>query len=127
MRLWLDHPAVARIPCDDCKKYVYDMETGERQTYQWGSPDNVVDQIRPGKPPCQCGWVCPKGSPNQERRHVLTKRNHRLFDAFLQHKFTGQTPSDALQRWLFTKLGQLYSRWERDQLAATLAALFSGR
>jgi hypothetical protein len=125
VRLRLDHPVVAAIACEDCKKWVYDMKTGKVQTYQCGSPDNVKPTPRPGPPPCEIGWKCPKGSPERERLCQLTLRNMRMWDTFLEKRANRLPTLDALQVGIFTKLEILLSARERQQVAENLSVMIA--
>ena len=117
MRLLLHHPALARVRCSDCAKYVYD-EHWKRETFEAGSVDNILPVLRHGPTPCQSGVECPKGSPEQEHEHLLSRRNDRMLAVYLESKATGhRRPADKLRRWAFSFLDSIYSDWERQDLA----------
>ena len=95
MRLWLFHPFLAGLACEDCQRWIYDFETGEKQTYKSG-PNRVEIQRTWPKgtgPPCK---TCPKGSPAEEHEHILSLKNWRTLMIYQQVRATsGHCLNDA--------------------------------
>lgn len=78
----LVHPGTASIKCSDCAKYVYNLKTGERESYDAG--DEMLPILRGDNPtPCDS---CPKGSPENEERLKLHWRNRRAMDFYQRMK-----------------------------------------
>ena len=66
MRLLLFHPGAARIDCEECQQFVFNLDTGEKETYRSGPTREQLPLVRgPGVPtPCN---KCPKESPEKAR------------------------------------------------------------
>lgn len=80
-----EHPQVAAIDCEDCKKWAYDLKTGKRRLYG----DEPIP-IR--APPCATDdKVCPKGKPGHSD---LTPENTEIVRLYLFCKSIGQWPED---------------------------------
>lgn len=74
LRLRFEHPKLAALSCSECQKWVYEIPSGEPQTYEISNGE--FKQIeRRGSPPCH---LCPKESPEHEHLYELSDRNHRL-------------------------------------------------
>ena len=68
-----NHPRLASLSCDDCKKYATKIPDGEIETYEIDGRQEPVPRA-PGVPtPCD---KCPKGSPEEEHLHVLADQNY---------------------------------------------------
>ena len=82
------HPALAAIACKDCQRQMHNLETGEPETYRSGPTREEVPKLWPRGtgPPCK---TCPKGSPAEERDHVLTAKNWRTLKIYQQVRATG--------------------------------------
>lgn len=119
-----EHPGVASVSCADCKAFVYDLKTGKRERYECGS-EGEKDLTRTGPPPCELGWVCPKGSPEHEHEHVLNWRNRRMVDAYLEHRAAGPPNGDTgdmARRQAFVIVARWYEEMNRQFDAAEIAA-----
>ena len=88
MRLWLFHPALAAIACEDCQKWMYDFETGERETYRAGPSREEKLKTWPRGTGPQCA-TCPKESPAKEREHMLSAKNWRTLMIYQEVRATG--------------------------------------
>lgn len=78
----LVHPGAASIDCGDCAKYVYNLKTGERETYDAG--DEVLPILRgDNETPCDS---CPKKSPENGEKLKLHWRNRRALDFYQRMK-----------------------------------------
>jgi hypothetical protein len=76
------HPGAASIECTDCAKYVYNLQTGEREMYDAG--DELLPILRGDNPtPCSS---CPKGSPENGEKLKLHWRNRRALDFYQRMK-----------------------------------------
>ena len=83
----LVHPGAASIDCGECAKYVYNLKTGERETYDAG--DEMLPILRgDGETPCDS---CPKKSP-EEGEQLKQSQGGRLLPA---HE--GDAQSDHVQ------------------------------
>jgi hypothetical protein len=90
------HPEVAGRSCDDCKKHIYNEETGVRQEWPKGS-GKPMPRPKGTFPPCGYGATkCPKGSP--EAGKEWTAENRLAYQYHLECKATGQFPDDAVVR-----------------------------
>ncbi len=89
----LQHPAVAFRDCTDCKKWIYDHETGERITGRDGRPIARP----PGTPlPCDFPNGCAKGRPDAGIE--LTPNNAQAYLHYLECKAVGRFPDDPIVR-----------------------------
>ena len=125
------HPALLKFTCAECKKYVYNMETGERFTVCNG----LLDMQRPvgpsGEPEPPCN-KCPKGSPDREREFILTPANYKTLKLYLEVRVTfGQGLTDAMKndRWLmnnFRLIDGIVRDHERHEQQKFLSELVAG-
>lgn len=81
------HPGAALIDCEDCKNFVYDLETGKRQTYRQGPDRKEVPQPRLPGMPLQCG-KCPKKSPENAKLVELTAKNWKTYRLWREARAT---------------------------------------
>lgn len=58
------------------------MDTGKVETYESGE-GNFLPIVRSGPPPC---GDCPKQSPQDEHRFILSRRNQKLWDLYRRAK-----------------------------------------
>jgi len=72
------HPGPASIDCDLCAKWIYDLETGQRQTVRVGPHRREIPQPRPAGVPTPCA-ACPKQNPDQAQRLRLSPKNRKTF------------------------------------------------
>jgi hypothetical protein len=76
---------VARIDCNDCKKWAYDLKTGEKILHGG-------DPIPVRKAPCeQDEKICPKGKPGHSD---LTAENLEIFRLYRFCKSIDEWPDD---------------------------------
>ena len=89
--LVLDHPEVGTRRCTDCKKWLYDEDTGVRKKDRNGKPI-----IRPDYAPVRCETKkgCPRGKPENEMRQY----NWRAYMHYLECKAVGEWPADPIVR-----------------------------
>lgn len=106
MILLLNHPEVAGRTCDDCKRYVYDAETGKQATKRRKDENGEVrllPALRPpgGKTPCatcpKCQWSEAK-TPEAGQRAELTQRNLRALEMYYQRRAAGGSVAPSLVR-----------------------------
>lgn len=76
--LLLLHPGAAAIDCDACARWIYDLETGQRQTIRTGANRREVPQPRPAGVPTPCA-SCPKRSPEHALALQLSAKNERTY------------------------------------------------
>lgn len=81
----LFHPGAASIDCRDCQSFIYDLETGRRQTYRAGPTLEEKPCRRPAGSPTPC-HRCPKQSPENARRRQLSQRNLFTWELFRRHR-----------------------------------------
>jgi len=88
MLLWA-RPEIAKLDCNECFKFLYDIETGKPE--QWrGKP---ARRPRSVPPPCK---KCPKQGP--DKHATLTLANMECVQHYLECKAIGQFPDDPLVR-----------------------------
>jgi hypothetical protein len=87
------HPGPASIDCNDCAKHVYNLQTGEVETFEI-EDGKRLPILRTGPTPCDS---CPKGSPENGRKLELDWRNRRAVD--LYHRMRS-TPGARLPKHL---------------------------
>lgn len=106
----INHPGLLRFSCAECRKWVYDPETGERQTTCGGRLDVLRIKGPDGEPNTPCK-ECPKGSPAREHEFILTEANKRTYGLYLEVQATsGQRLTDAMRRdrWLMRNFGLIH-------------------
>ena len=121
MLLW--HPGAVKIDCGDCKKYLYNLETGERRTFKAGPKRE--DRPRPRGPmeALQCS-ECPKKSPENADACRLSDRNWKTLELFRSIRVAGTTEAmkqDPILMENLAVIGHLWSEWERHQAAVEVA------
>ncbi|QDU75433.1 hypothetical protein Pan97_24650 [Bremerella volcania] len=85
--LLLLHPGPASIDCDQCAAWIYDLETGQRQTVRTGPDRREVPQPRPAGVPTPCA-SCPKQNPTNARRLKLSTKNRQTYELWRRAKAT---------------------------------------
>jgi hypothetical protein len=96
--LLLFHPGAARIDCEECKRFIFDLKTGERNTYRAGPGREELPCVRPVAVPTPCG-TCPKKSPASARELELSRRNVKTLWIYRQVRATaGQCLTDEMRR-----------------------------
>lgn len=68
---------MAGVDCEDCQKHVYNLETGERESYQTSA--GKMPLLRTDPPPCHS---CPKGSPRRGAELKLDPCNLAAIELF---------------------------------------------
>lgn len=71
MELAYEYPALAQLSCADCKKWIYQIPSGEAML-----DDDNQRVPRPKSSPTPCE-DCPKESPEQEHLYRLSWKNHK--------------------------------------------------
>ena len=93
VRLLKLHPEVAYRDCEDCKQWVYNEETGQRDE-KGGKP---VPRYSGIKPPCgYSSQGCAKGTP--ENSVGLTEQNTMAYQFIRECRAVGRFPDDAIVR-----------------------------
>ena len=118
--------AVAHVSCADCQRFVYDLQTGKRETYQAGSAYNELPVPRNGPPPCELGRDCPKESPEREHLHVLNARNRQMVDLYFANRAFGGNlfqphQIDPLRTRAFQIIDEIVREQDRQDLARAIA------
>ena len=90
MLLVLQHPEVAYRSCEDCQKFIYDHETGEKRENK--ETGEGVPRIEGTALPCE-GKGCPMGTP--DKRRALTPNNLLAWVHYQECKAVGDFPKDA--------------------------------
>lgn len=78
LRFEIVHPGPASIDCNECAKYVHNLQTGKVETFEVGE-GKQLPIIRSGPPPCES---CPKGSPANGKLLELQPRNRQAVDLY---------------------------------------------
>jgi len=121
------------LRCSDCTTYVYDMDTGERKTYEDGE-GSELPILRATPPPCD---TCPKRSPREEPLFRLTRKNARLVDLYRRSRATPgfdlpkHLQNDQMLQDCFAVISELEresDRWKTEHgLRSLVIALVSRR
>ena len=109
------HPGAARIDCGECQKFVYNLETGERETFRSGPNRDLVPVGRPPGTPTPCN-KCPKGSPEKAKTLELSEKNWSAFAHYQESKAVGLTEAerrDPIVRRNFALMDRIAA--ERDR------------
>jgi len=80
-------PEIDQLDCNDCFRFLYNIDTGEVQKWR-GKPAK-----RPTDVPPPCG-KCPKQGPDKQT--TLTVANRECVQHYLECRATGQFPDDPL-------------------------------
>lgn len=128
MRLILLHPGAARIDCEECKKFVFNLDTGEKETYRSGPTRELLPVERLPSVPTPCN-KCPKQSPEKAKEIELTEKNWAAFAHYQQCKAVGLTEAerrDPIVRRNFALMDRLTAeRDRRDQATGMAEALLA--
>lgn len=81
------HPGAAAIDCEDCKQWIYDLETGKRALVRVGPDRGERPQPRPPGVPTPCG-ECPKKNPENAAQIKLTPKNRQTLDLWRRARAT---------------------------------------
>lgn len=115
----MEHPAVANLSCEECKKWLVDIETGKIKT-RGGKP-----QRRPAGSPTPC-HACPKKSPEHAKQVELNQRNWATVRLFVRNRaMQGRalTPAEAADELLqrnFGLIDTILRQWEGQRVADAL-------
>lgn len=120
MELILFHPGAARIDCGDCAKWVFNLETGEKEVFKSGPERKELPVVRqPGEAtPCHS---CAKESPEHAQEIELSPRNWRCWRHYREGRAVGLCElerRDPLVRKHFALLAALEEQYERHQSQA---------
>ena len=102
------HPQVAAIDCEDCRKFVYDLKTGQRRM-------NGKYPIRRGKAGPACltdDTVCPKVRPGHSD---LTPQNMAVLQHYSECRAVGAFPDDGAVRGNAAVLDRVYESVEHER------------
>lgn len=110
------HPGPASIDCGDCREWLYDLETGKRQTIGKGEKERPIPRPKKTATPCE---ECPKGSPANAEALKLSERNRKTYELWRRGKATGgqaipeRLRGDAILARNFAELDQLTATIEQ--------------
>lgn len=79
------HPGAASIDCEDCKQWIYDLETGKRELVRMGSDRREVPQPRPPGVSTPCS-SCPKKNPENAEELKLSEKNRKTYQLWKMAK-----------------------------------------
>ncbi|RCS43935.1 hypothetical protein DTL42_18285 [Bremerella cremea] len=108
------HPAAASLDCNDCAKWIVDLQTGHTQTVRVGPSRTEVAMARPPGVPTPCA-SCPKQNPEQARRLKLSRKNEQTYQLWLRaratfgHAIPAHLKHDLLLARNFAELDQLHA------------------
>jgi len=120
------HPEVARVSCEQCKRWVYDKDW--KPTMLVMGPGKREPMARPGPPPCDLGTECPKQHHSKEHRFRLHSANAALVDFFFRQRATGWAlcpPLDALTQRLISTIHEIVVQADRQSTADSVAVRLS--
>jgi len=126
VKLILFHSAHAKIDCQDCQKYIYDFDKGERRTYKSGPQREERPMVRPKSTPPPC-HKCPLESPEKAHKHRLNDRNVKTFILYHRSKSTnglylnGAERTDPIVARNFSIIDSFYRRKDSIDLASEIA------
>lgn len=87
------HPHLTALKCEDCKRWLVDLKTGEFQTLR---PSNRKVP-RNGPPPCETRKdICPKG--HWENPAELTVENEAAYEHYRECRAVSSWPDDPIVR-----------------------------
>lgn len=110
------HPTVAAIDCVDCAQWIFNLQTGQRETVRIGPQRIPVPQRRPAGIPTPCA-SCPKLSPQQAELWRLSRKNEQTYHLWQRAQATfGRAIPDHLEQ--DTLLARNFA--ELDQLHAAI-------
>lgn len=104
------HPGPASIDCEDCQEWLYDLDTGKRQTIGQGERERPIPRPKGTDTPCE---ECPKGSPSNAEILKLSPRNRKTYELWRRAKATGghavpdHLRADAILARNFAELDQV--------------------
>ncbi len=81
------YPGAAAIDCGDCAKWLYDLETGQRETATVGPQREKQFIPRPKGTATPCGH-CPKKSPERAKEIELIPKNRQTFNLWRRARAT---------------------------------------
>ncbi|WP_158264953.1 hypothetical protein [Blastopirellula marina] len=94
----MSHPGAALIDCEDCQRFLYDLETGRRVTVRQGPDRQAAPVPRLAEMPLQCG-SCPKRSPQHAVQVELSAKNWKTYRLWREVRATyGRCLSPAMAR-----------------------------
>lgn len=127
MKLLLFHPGAERVTCEQCRRFMVDQSTWKFKTFRAGAAREERLCARPRNLPPPC-FECPKGPPRDAADSILTRRNARTLQLYLQVRATGgQCLTRRMRRnWLLmrnlTIIDGLYREWEASRFSSQIAA-----
>lgn len=111
--------------CDECQKWVYDIDKGELIT---NANDEPVAR-KPGQAlPCR---ACPKESPDNAKWTELSCRNMKTLQLYLQNRalfgraLSDAEASDRVLQFNFAVIDGIMRRWELQQASSGLEETFA--
>lgn len=118
----LEHPALARLTCAECKEWQIDEKTWTRATR---GRDKQPFKRPPGTP-TPCG-VCPRRGPQHEAETRLSARNVETVELYYQFRALGweglpaPCRNDGLLKENLTLIDRIMRQHERTQLGESVA------
>lgn len=90
--LQLLHPEIYYRDCEDCQCYIYNENTGERETFK----NQPIPRPKNTPPPCRTYKGCKKGTP--ENQNTLNEKNRKALRHYQECKATYSFPEDVIVR-----------------------------
>lgn len=120
----LHHPELQGVSCAECKRWLVNIKTGKFDEWPRGSGKRISrsDKI---STPCH---ECPKVSPERESEFVLSAKNWRTLQLYLEAQGTcGQAirrfAADPILRRNFAVLHNVFEQHRAMQLTLALSPL----
>ncbi|MCI0358640.1 MAG: hypothetical protein L0211_09160 [Planctomycetaceae bacterium] len=120
------HPGAARINCDECKRFVFNLESGDKETYRSGPEREELPMVRGPNVPTPCN-KCPKEDPENAKQIELSPKNWAAFAHYLQARACGLSDverRDPIVRRNFALIDMLTRERDRKAQAEEFAEAF---
>lgn len=114
MSLILTHPATAYRSCEDCQRWIYDVQSGQiKRNKLTGEP---IPRPPGTKMPCvhcpRCEGEAEK-TPEVGKRRSWSARNWRTWELYWRQQGTGSRVGDAIVRRNFGIIAEALAQYDR--------------
>lgn len=124
MAFQLQHPEHAALECEECKRFVYQIDTAQ----PWMKAGKRVKAPKNYRTPCE---ACPKGSPERYEQIRLTARSAATLDLYRATRamggrnLTDAEASDELLAIMFSILDRLFTAKEQATIRSAVVDVLS--